>query len=144
MSRVKLAEDALRNEYPFQILETTNGRQALEMAPQIHPDVIFMDIHMPVMDGHKAALALKASDELWSIPIIALAAYAMEEQRQRFQDVFDAYLTNRFHAGTAFRVGAPFCLISWSLRTIWCRQFLLRNRYGAMSYAGCARFLKRC
>ncbi|NIM12982.1 MAG: response regulator [Candidatus Aminicenantes bacterium] len=62
------------------ILEAENGQQAVEMAKHHHPDLVLMDIKMPVMDGCEATRLLKADDQLKSIPVIFITAYGMEEQ----------------------------------------------------------------
>jgi signal transduction histidine kinase/ligand-binding sensor domain-containing protein/CheY-like chemotaxis protein len=62
------------------ILEAENGQQAVEMAKHYHPDLVLMDIRMPVMNGLEATRLLKADDQLKSIPIIFVTADGMEEQ----------------------------------------------------------------
>ena len=78
---------------PFQIVEAANGREAVELVEHTCPDIILMDIHMPVLNGHKAALAIRAVKEYRHIPLVALTAYAMETQRREFEDAFDAYVS---------------------------------------------------
>jgi signal transduction histidine kinase/CheY-like chemotaxis protein len=57
------------------------------------PDLILMDIRMPVMDGYDATQRLKADPELRAIPVVALTAYAIKEQKAQYQDIYDAYLS---------------------------------------------------
>ena len=61
----------------FRVLEATNGAEGVEMARRERPDIVLMDISMPVMDGLTATRALKADEELRGIPVIALTAHAM-------------------------------------------------------------------
>lgn len=68
-------------DYPgITILDAENGLDALEMVKRYHPDLVLMDVVMPVMDGYEATTILKADVHLKSIPIIAVTASAMKEQ----------------------------------------------------------------
>jgi len=69
-----------------------NGKQAIEKATEIHPDIILMDIQMPEMNGYEAAQQLKSIDKTADIPIIALTAMAMKEQVAEYGGIFDDYL----------------------------------------------------
>ncbi|HLP45957.1 MAG TPA: response regulator, partial [Candidatus Kapabacteria bacterium] len=68
-------------DYPgITIIEAENGLEAVEMVKQFRPDLVLMDVVMPVMDGYEATLLLKADEQLKSIPVIAVTASAMKEQ----------------------------------------------------------------
>ncbi|MDQ1355114.1 MAG: PPM-type phosphatase protein [Acidobacteriota bacterium] len=68
-------------DYPeLTILEAENGLEAVEMVKLHRPDLVLMDVKMPVMDGYEATLILKADAQLKSIPVIAVTASAMKEQ----------------------------------------------------------------
>ncbi|MBF0351652.1 MAG: PAS domain S-box protein [SAR324 cluster bacterium] len=76
-----------------EVLEAENGQKALLVAREYHPDVILMDIRMPVMDGHEATKKLKGSLETADIPVIALTASIEHSEISRLQDSgFDGYL----------------------------------------------------
>ncbi|MBM4427035.1 MAG: response regulator [Chloroflexi bacterium] len=60
-----------------------NGREALEKAMETQPDIILMDIQMPVMDGLEATRQLRADPHFADVPIIALTALAMNGDRER-------------------------------------------------------------
>ena len=78
----------------YTTLEATDGRQGVELAKEKKPDLILMDIQLPVMDGLEATSILKADPATKNIPIIALTAYAMEEDEERaLQAGSDGYLT---------------------------------------------------
>jgi two-component system sensor histidine kinase/response regulator len=65
-----------------------NGQEALDMlrgSPDAY-DIVFMDLQMPVMDGHQATAALRADPRFASLPIIAMTAHATAEERQRCLD----------------------------------------------------------
>jgi CheY-like chemotaxis protein len=68
----------------FTVVEASNGRQAIDLFNLHHPQIIFMDINMPEMDGLEATQAIRSSSWLQrDIPIIALTADAMTEDRER-------------------------------------------------------------
>jgi CheY-like chemotaxis protein len=62
--------------------EATNGQEAVEIFGQWHPDLIWMDIRMPVMDGREATRRIKQTEAGASTKIIALTAHALEEERR--------------------------------------------------------------
>ena len=61
----------------FRVLEAANGVEGIDVARRERPDIVLMDISMPIMDGLTATRALKADEALRSIPVIALTAHAM-------------------------------------------------------------------
>lgn len=90
---LKLIRDLLLSS-GYTIIEATDGRQGVELAKAQKPDLIFMDIQMPVMDGLEATKILKADGETKDIPIIALTAYAMKEDEAKvLQAGCDWYMT---------------------------------------------------
>ena len=67
----------------FDILVASNGKEAIEIASQAKPDLIFMDLRMPVMDGWEATRALRQTEWGKDLPVIAVTAHAMEEDRRK-------------------------------------------------------------
>ena len=67
----------------FTVITANNGMEAIEQARAHKPDLILMDIQMPVMDGYEATQLLKADAALRSVPVVALTAYAMPHERER-------------------------------------------------------------
>jgi signal transduction histidine kinase/CheY-like chemotaxis protein len=65
--------------YSLKIVDAENGEQAIEMARKVRPQLIFMDMKMPVMDGYTATKAIKADKDLATIPVIALTASVMKD-----------------------------------------------------------------
>ena len=59
----------------FEVTEADNGYQAVMRAVREHPDVILMDIAMPIMDGIQATEAIRQHEELDDVPIVALTAF---------------------------------------------------------------------
>ncbi len=79
--------------YHFCLIEAENGQEAIRTLKYIHPDLILMDIYMPVMNGYEATQIIKADPQLRTIPVVAVTAYAMKGQQEQFQAMFDAYLS---------------------------------------------------
>ncbi|MDM8522248.1 ATP-binding protein [Desulfococcaceae bacterium HSG8] len=76
------------------ISEAENGQQAVLLSEESSPDLILMDIRMPVMDGYEATEILKANPKTKDIPIIALtASVGMEEPKKIKQTGFNGYLS---------------------------------------------------
>lgn len=67
----------------YEVLLAANGKEALEMATQSRPDLIIMDLKMPVMDGWEATKALRQKDWGRDLPVIALTAQAMERDEEK-------------------------------------------------------------
>ncbi len=67
----------------YQVVTATNGAQAIALAQANIPDLILMDMRLPGVDGLQAAQQLKASPSTAAVPIIALTAQAMPEERAR-------------------------------------------------------------
>lgn len=65
------------------IYEATNGLDAFEMAKEVLPDIILMDIQMPIMSGHEATKKLKANPETKNIPIIAITAGNIKGEKEK-------------------------------------------------------------
>ena len=61
----------------YEVLEAVDGQEGVKKAEQEKPDLILMDLGMPVMDGWEATKRIKANSELKQIPIIAVTSYAM-------------------------------------------------------------------
>jgi two-component system cell cycle response regulator DivK len=67
----------------FAIVMAVDGQQGVDMARSEKPDLILMDMSLPVMDGWTATQAIKADAELAGIPVIALTAHAMAGDREK-------------------------------------------------------------
>ena len=67
----------------FTVLCAENGQEGIDVAKSKIPDIILMDLSLPVVDGWTAAERLKADATTKSIPIIALTAHAMKGDRER-------------------------------------------------------------
>ncbi len=67
----------------YSVFVADNGEDGLQMALQEAPDVIIMDMSLPVIDGWEATRRLKATPETKHIPVIALTAHALVEDREK-------------------------------------------------------------
>lgn len=80
-------------KYPeLEILEANNGKDAVDKANQYNPDIILMDIKMPVMNGLEAIQFIKKTKQTSRIPIIALTASAFEQTKLEVTAISDGYL----------------------------------------------------
>ena len=67
----------------FEVVTAADGEEGLSRAVREIPDLILMDLNLPVLDGWEAARRLKADPRTKATPIIALSAHAMSEHRDR-------------------------------------------------------------
>lgn len=81
MNRDMLSRRLIRKDYRVVIAE--DGQQGIERAALEHPDLILMDLSLPVLDGWEAIRILKQSPELRDIPVIALTAHAMVSDQEK-------------------------------------------------------------
>jgi two-component system, cell cycle response regulator DivK len=84
MNRDMLSRRLVRKTY--EVLVAVDGRESVEVARSEAPDLILMDMSLPVMDGWEATRQLKANPETQAIPIIALTAHAMSGDREKALD----------------------------------------------------------
>jgi len=67
----------------YEVTEAVDGKQGVERAQEQKPDLILMDMSLPVMDGWEATRTLKADDATKAIPVIALTAHAMQGDKEK-------------------------------------------------------------
>ena len=79
---MKLIRDLLQF-YGYATIEAVNGSQAIEFAKLQKPQLILMDIQMPVLNGIEATQLLKQDEQLKNIPVVALTAFAMKGDREK-------------------------------------------------------------
>ena len=102
MKRILIVEDVALNidlltqllEDDYQLITATDGQQGLALAEAERPDLILMDMSLPVLDGYEATRQLKAREDLRHIPVIGLSAHAMSGDAEKaLQAGCDVYLT---------------------------------------------------
>jgi CheY-like chemotaxis protein len=76
----------------FDLLDASNGREALDLARKFSPDLILLDMRMPVMDGYRASALLKQDPQLRHIPVVAVTASVMEDDMARLGGNCEGYL----------------------------------------------------
>ena len=81
----------------YDMLEAHDGAEGVAKASEHKPDLILMDIQMPVMDGYEATRQIKANPELKGIPIVAVTSYALsgDEEKARAAGC-DAYIAKPY------------------------------------------------
>lgn len=118
MGRILVAEDNSANlelmreildMQGHQIIEAHDGSEALLQAELANPDLILLDVNMPVLNGFEVLERLRATPQLASIKVIALTAYAMRGDREKaLQAGFDGYLTKPIDIQTLTETIATF------------------------------------
>lgn len=79
--------------FGFAVLVAGDGEEGIRLAEEGRPDLILLDIDIPVLDGLQVARQLKASPTTARIPVVALTAYSQPEDRERAAEAgFDGYL----------------------------------------------------
>lgn len=77
----------------YKVTEAEDGINGIRLAEENTPNIVLMDIQMPVMDGIEAMKKLKSAPETSIIPVIALTSYAMRGDQERFLgEGFDGYI----------------------------------------------------
>jgi len=67
----------------YEVHLATDGQQAIEMAAALLPDLVLMDINLPLIDGFEAIRQLRANPSTAALPIVALTAHALPSERSR-------------------------------------------------------------
>jgi CheY-like chemotaxis protein len=100
---VQLLEDE------YEILTAADGAAGIELAVREHPDLILMDLSLPVINGWEATRQIKANPSVSSIPIIALSAHAMRgDAEQALECGCDDYLSKPLDEQLLFQKLAHF------------------------------------
>jgi CheY-like chemotaxis protein len=103
MSTVLIAEDnAVNRELlrelleirGYAVVEACNGAEALQMIEQAPPDILLLDLGMPVMDGTAVVRRIRENPRLAKLPVLAVTAYAMQGDKEKIvSSGFDGYLS---------------------------------------------------
>ena len=81
----------------YEITEAEDGQQALEAIAKQRPDLILMDIQLPIIDGYTATRKIKADPAMRSIPIIAVTSYALSGEEKKAREAgCDDYVPKPF------------------------------------------------
>jgi two-component system cell cycle response regulator DivK len=112
MSVVLIAEDnPVNRELLRELLETRghsvveacNGEEALHLIAQSRPDILLLDLDMPVLDGFGAVRKIRENPDLAAFPVLAVTAYAMQGDREKvLTSGFDGYLSKPIQSRLLF------------------------------------------
>lgn len=85
----------------YDVLEAATGAEAVSMAVENSPDLVLLDLQMPVKDGFQVLKELKSDQRSRTIPVVALTANAMQGDKERaLRDGFTGYLTKPLSLST--------------------------------------------
>ena len=103
MTKVLVAEDnpvnrellrELLENRGYAVVEACDGQEALRMVDETQPDILLLDIGMPVLDGYAVARRIRKNPALAQLPLLAITAYAMQGDREKIlHSGFDGYLS---------------------------------------------------
>ncbi|MFE6254431.1 response regulator [Agromyces sp. NPDC057865] len=89
---LKLVRDVL-TAFEYDVVEAHSGEEGVELAGTCSPDLVLMDLQLPGIDGYEALRLLRQDPRLGSVPVVAVTAFAMKEDRERTaREGFDGYL----------------------------------------------------
>ena len=81
----------------YELLEAVDGEAGVSLAKSERPDLILMDIQLPVLDGYEATRRIKADPELQAIPVVVVTSYALSGDDAKAQAAgCDAYVAKPF------------------------------------------------
>jgi two-component system, cell cycle response regulator DivK len=108
MKKVLIAEDNVVNRELLRellesrgycVCEACDGQEALEAVRETRPDILLLDIGMPVLDGYAVIQKIRADPSLAELPVLAITAYAMHgDQEKIMKSGFDGYLSKPVNA----------------------------------------------
>ena len=103
MKKILIAEDnpvnrellrELLEMQDYEVFEACNGQEALDMIEQLRPDLLILDLGMPVLDGFGAIRKIRADPAFACLPVLAATAYAMRGDREKTLEAgFDGYVS---------------------------------------------------
>ena len=87
----------LMTAFDYEVIEAKDGAEGVLMAQSHRPDLILMDIQLPVMDGYEATRRIKAQPDLQHIPVIAVTSYALSGDETKAREAgCNAYIAKPF------------------------------------------------
>ncbi len=85
-AEVRALVSALLKRSGYDVLEAADGREGIDRAVELHPDLVLLDMAMPNLDGFSVARALRGIEALTKTPVVALTARHLPSDRQRALD----------------------------------------------------------
>jgi len=87
----------LLTSFDYELVEAVDGAEGVAMAQAHRPDLILMDIQLPIMDGYEATRQIRAIPELAAVPIVAVTSYALSGDEAKAQEAgCDRYIAKPF------------------------------------------------
>ena len=81
----------------YALIEAVDGQQGVKLARSERPDLILMDIQLPLLDGYEATRQIRATEDLKSVPIIAVTSYALSGDEAKTREAgCDSYVAKPF------------------------------------------------
>lgn len=85
----------------YTVAEACNGQEAVVMVEQSPPDILLLDIGMPLLDGFAVVRKLRENPRFTALPVVAVTAYAMQGDREKIlTSGFDGYLSKPVNSGS--------------------------------------------
>ena len=88
------------DEYDFEIIMAVNGQEAVEKVRACTPDLILLDIQMPVLNGYEVAALLKNDETVKAIPILVITGQEHRQVAERINGMYDGYVSKPFKKAT--------------------------------------------
>lgn len=113
MNTILIAEDNLVNREllremlearNYHVAEARDGKEALAKIDEVRPDLILLDINMPVLDGFAVIRLIREHPTFYQVPVLAVTAYAMKEDRERVLGAgFNSYIAKPIDSAVLFK-----------------------------------------
>lgn len=85
----------------YTVIETCNGEETLHQIEKVQPDILLLDLNMPVLDGFGTIEEIRKNPRFKSLPVLAVTAYAMQGDREKILTAgFDGYLSKPINPTT--------------------------------------------
>src|SRR5579872_1753828 len=86
------------------VIEACNGEEALRVLEESRPDILLLDLGMPVLDGYGTVRRVRANPGFATLPVLAVTAYAMQGDKERIlRSGFDGYLSKPINTTLLFQ-----------------------------------------
>ena len=88
----------------YRVVEARNGQEALTRIEEAQPDLVLLDINMPIMDGFAVIRWVREHPKFRQLPVVAVTAYAMKEDRERMLNAgFNGYVAKPIESALLFK-----------------------------------------
>jgi two-component system cell cycle response regulator DivK len=99
----ELLREVLESRH-YEVIEAADGQEALLKIEESRPDLVLLDINMPVLDGFAVISRVRENPELKQLPVLAVTAYAMKNDREKvLRAGFDGYVSKPVNSAALFR-----------------------------------------